>query len=144
MDRAFAAATLLVASLFSWLLAETAVRPGWRRGAGSDLPGPVARYDPEMGPVITDAEAAQRYEARSESDLAGFIDYAVKRDRIALIHTEVLPAYRGQGIAEELVRFALDDARRRGLRVIATCPYVRSYVQRHPETHDIVVGMAPA
>jgi hypothetical protein len=30
MDRVFTVAALLVASLFSWLLAETAARPGWR------------------------------------------------------------------------------------------------------------------
>jgi uncharacterized protein len=97
-----------------------------------------------MEPTIVDAEGAQRYEARVEGDLAGFIDYVVKGDRIALIHTEVLPSHQGQGIAEQLVRFALDDARRRGLRVIAICAYVRGYVERHPETHGIVVGMTPA
>jgi uncharacterized protein len=96
-----------------------------------------------MKPVILDAEAARRYEAHVDGDLAGFIDYVAKRGRIALIHTEVLPAHRGKGIAEELARFALDDARRRGLLVIASCPYVRAYVERHPETHDIVVGLAP-
>ena len=95
-----------------------------------------------MDAAIIDAGATQRYEARVEDDLAGFIDYIVKRGRIALVHTEVLPAYRGRGIAGQLARFALDDARRRGLRVIATCPAVRAYVERHPETHDIVVGMA--
>jgi predicted GNAT family acetyltransferase len=94
--------------------------------------------------TIADADAAQRYEARLDGDLAGFLDYVVKHGRIALIHTEVLPAYQGRGIGESLARFALDDARRRGLRVIVTCPYVRAYVERHPETHDIVVGMAPA
>ena len=71
-----------------------------------------------MGPTIVDAEAAQRYEARIEGELAGFIDYVVKGDRLALIHTEVLPSHQGQGLGEQLVRFALDDARRRGLRVI--------------------------
>ena len=101
----------------------------------------AARTIERVGPTITDAEAAQRYEARYDGDLAGFIDYVVKRGRIALIHTEVLPAHQGQRVAEQLVRFALDDARRRGLRVIATCPYVRAYVDRHPETHDIVVGI---
>ncbi len=94
--------------------------------------------------TIIDAEAEGRYEARLEGDLAGFLDYVVKRGRIALIHTEVLPAHRGQGIAAQLARFALDDARRRGLGVIASCPYVRAYVQHHPDTHDIVVGMTPA
>ena len=97
-----------------------------------------------VGPTIIDAEAAHRYEARDGGELAGFIDYVLRRGRIALVHTEVLPAYQGQGIGQRLAKFALDDARRRGLRVIATCPYVRAYVERHPETHDIVVGLAPA
>jgi uncharacterized protein len=93
--------------------------------------------------TISDAEAALRYEAHDDDALAGFLDYVVKRDRIALVHTEVLPDHQGQGVASRLTVFALDDARRRGLRVIATCPYVRAYVERHPETHDIVVGAAP-
>jgi predicted GNAT family acetyltransferase len=96
-----------------------------------------------MGPTIVDAEDAQRYEARDGDVLAGILDYVVKPGRIALVHTEVLPTHRGQGIGELLARFALDDARRRGLRVIASCPYVRAYVEGHPETHDIVVGMSP-
>lgn len=94
-----------------------------------------------MDATISDAEGAQRYEAHVEGSLAGFLDYVVKRGRIALIHTEVLAAYRGRGIAGHLARFALDDARRRNLRVIASCPAVRAYVERHPETHDIVIGM---
>lgn len=97
-----------------------------------------------MDREYVDAEPRQRYEALVKGELAGFIDYKAKGRRIALIHTEVLPAHQGRGIAEQLVRFALDDARRRGLGVIATCPYVRAYVERHPETHDIVVGGMPA
>jgi uncharacterized protein len=97
-----------------------------------------------MEPTIVDDEAVGRYEARFGPDLAGFLDYVVKRDRIALIHTEVLPASRGKGIGELLAQFALDDARRRNLRVIVICPYVRAYVERHPEMQDIVVGMTSA
>jgi predicted GNAT family acetyltransferase len=87
-----------------------------------------------MGPTIVDAEDAQRYEARADGAVAGYLDYVVKRGRIALVHTEVLPSHRGQGVGDRLVRFALDDARRRGLRVIPSCPYVRAYLERHPET----------
>jgi predicted GNAT family acetyltransferase len=94
-----------------------------------------------MQPVIVDADGAKRYEARLDGDLAGFLDYVAKGSRIVLVHTEVLPAREGLGVGGELVRFALADARRRGLRVVASCPYVRAYVERHPETHDIVVGM---
>ena len=91
--------------------------------------------------TILDDEGASRYEAREDGELAGFIDYIVRRDRIALIHTETLVPYQGRGIGERLVRFALEDARRRSLRVIVKCPYVRAFVERHPEMQDIVVGM---
>jgi hypothetical protein len=91
--------------------------------------------------VIADAPEHQRYEARLEDVPVGVLEYLVKRERIALIHTEVAPNYEGRGIAASLARFALDDARRRGLRVIAICPYVQRYLATHPEDHDIVVGM---
>jgi uncharacterized protein len=95
-------------------------------------------------PTVTDAPEAQRYEAHLDSELAGVLEYVVKRGRIALVHTEVAPAFEGRGVGAALARFALDDARGRGLRVIASCPYVRSYLQKHPEDHDIVVGMGSA
>ena len=86
-----------------------------------------------MGATITDATAAQRYEAHVDGELAGVLEYRLRRGRIALIHTEVLPVHEGRGVGSALVRFALDDARRRGLRVIAICPYVQAYLTRHPE-----------
>ena len=95
-----------------------------------------------MNLVVTDAPGAQRYEARLDGELAGVLEYVVKRGRIGLIHTEVEPDLEGRGIGASLARFALDDARRRGLRVIATCPYVKRYLVKHPEDHDIVVGMS--
>src|SRR5687768_18329228 len=95
-------------------------------------------------PVITDATARDRYEAHLDGELAGVLEYKVKHGRIALIHTEVLPVHEGRGVGSALVRFALDDARSRGLRVIATCPYVKDYLKRHPEDDDIVVGRGPA
>jgi predicted GNAT family acetyltransferase len=91
-------------------------------------------------PVITDATDRGHYEARLEGALVGVLEYIVKRGRIVLVHTEVLPDHEGRGIGSALVAYALDDARRRELRVIATCPYVRDYLRRHPEDDDIVVG----
>ena len=94
--------------------------------------------------TVTDAPERGRYEAHLDGELAGVLEYVAKAERLALIHTEVLPVYEGRGIGSTLVRFALDDARRRGLRVIATCPYVQDYLTRHPEDDDIVVGRARA
>ena len=92
-----------------------------------------------MNLTVTDAEDRHRYEAHLDGTLAGFLDYVVKHGRIALIHTEVPKAFEGKGVAAGLTRFALDDARRRELMVIAICPYVRRYLETHPDDMDIVV-----
>lgn len=91
-------------------------------------------------PVITDATERGRFEAHVDGELAGVLEYVLKYGRLALIHTEVLPTHEGQGIGSALVRYALDLARSNGWRVIPVCPYVQSYLARHPEDDDIVVG----
>ena len=93
-----------------------------------------------MSLVVSDAQERTRFEAELDGTLAGILNYVVKHGRIALIHTEVLPAFEGQGVAAALTRFALDEARRRELKVIAICPYVRRYLETHPDDMDIVVG----
>ncbi|HSF42304.1 MAG TPA: GNAT family N-acetyltransferase, partial [Thermoanaerobaculia bacterium] len=53
-------------------------------------------------------------------------------------HTYVPPELRGKGIAEELVRVALEDALERGYRVIPSCWYVRVYIDRHPRYQPVL------
>jgi uncharacterized protein len=101
----------------------------------------VAMTSSPARPVLTDASERERYEAHLDGELAGILEYKVTRGRIALIHTEVVPVHEGRGVGSALVRFALDDARRRGLRVLPICPYVQDYLTRHPED-DIIVGRA--
>ena len=50
-----------------------------------------------------------------------------------LQHTEIPPSGRGQGIGDALIRAALQYARERGLRVMATCPYVQAWLRHHPD-----------
>jgi predicted GNAT family acetyltransferase len=100
-----------------------------------------------MHPVaieVTDVPGATRFEARAGGVLAGYLEYVLKRGRLALVHTEVLTEFEGRGVGGALARFALDDARRRELLVIAICPFVRSWLERHPEHADIVVGRPSA
>lgn len=91
-------------------------------------------------PVITDNPTASRYELHIGAELAGWIDY--QRDDndplINLIHTEVVPAFRHAHLATHLARYSLDDARRRGLAVLPFCPYVSSWIKKHPEYTDLV------
>jgi predicted GNAT family acetyltransferase len=53
-------------------------------------------------------------------------------------HTFVPPALRGRGIADELVRQALEDVLARGYKVIPSCWFVRVYIDRHPRYQPLV------
>jgi uncharacterized protein len=57
---------------------------------------------------------------------------------IELIHTEVPEENRGQGLAEELAKFALNYARENNLGVIPSCRFVNTYIKRHQEYQDLV------
>jgi predicted GNAT family acetyltransferase len=89
---------------------------------------------------LVDAPDHHRYELRSGDELVGFIDYRLHGEVIRLVHAEVLPAFTGQGHASTLARGALDDARSRGLSVRPDCPYVASYLEKHPEYADLVAS----
>ena len=66
------------------------------------------------------------------------IDYHRLGDVLQIVHTGVPTAVEGRGIAAALVRFALDHARANALRIDPVCSYVRVYMQRHAETHDLL------
>jgi uncharacterized protein len=74
-----------------------------------------------------------RYELIVDGEPAGEILYRLRSDAVVLVHTEVSPQFEGEGLGSRLVAGALDDIRARGLRPVAVCPFVRAYLQRHPE-----------
>lgn len=53
--------------------------------------------------------------------------------------TFVPPTMRGGGIAGKITRFALEWARENGKKVRPVCPYIVSYLEKHPEFGDVVV-----
>ena len=91
-----------------------------------------------MDTKFADAPHHSRYELRSGDELIGFIDYRLADGVIDLVHTEVPEELSGQGHAATLARGALADARERGLRVVPSCPYLASYIEKHPEHADLV------
>lgn len=86
---------------------------------------------------VRDNAGSMRYEAEVDGGLA-LAAYQLRGDTIIFTHTEVPEELEGQGIAGQVVRFALDDARARGLKVVPRCPYVADYIGRHPEYQDLV------
>jgi predicted GNAT family acetyltransferase len=89
---------------------------------------------------VVDNPAQLRYELRVDGALAGFLAYRLEPGTVVLVHTDVDPAYEGRGLGGRLVRGALDDLRARGLLLVPLCPFVASYLRRHPEYADLVVG----
>jgi hypothetical protein len=94
--------------------------------------------DPQADIGVRDNPEEQRYEIRAGGELAGFTQYRLAPGRISFIHTEVDDRFEGQGLGSRLIAFALNDARSRGLDVLPFCPFVRAYIQRHPEYLDLV------
>ncbi len=69
-------------------------------------------------------EAQNRYELETEHGLAIAV-YSRQADRLVFTHTEVPPADEGRGIGSQLVRAALDDARRRGFKIVPADPVLK-------------------
>ena len=93
------------------------------------------------GVEIVDSGSNSRYEARLDEGLAGFLVYEMHDGWVTFVHTEVDPSFEGRGIGSRLAKAGLDDARARGLPVTPECPFVLSYIRRHPEYRDMVVGV---
>ena len=83
--------------------------------------------------VVRDVPAANRYEARVGDALAGFLDYRLEGDRVVLVHTETVDGFEGRGVGSRLVEAALDAAADAGLAAVPECPFVVTYLKRHPE-----------
>jgi uncharacterized protein len=60
------------------------------------------------------------------------LQYERRPGIVVLVHTEVPLPLRRQGIGSLLAKTALESARREGVRVIATCAFVRAYMKKHP------------
>jgi len=94
---------------------------------------------PEPLPVANDP-VAHRFVLALPSGPA-LLKYHFDRDgRLSLDHTEVPEEGRHRGIAGRLAKAALDFARERRLEVVPRCPFVRAYLEDHPEERDLVAG----
>jgi predicted GNAT family acetyltransferase len=87
--------------------------------------------------VVTHNAQAQRFEARVDGELCR-ADYRLQDGVMRIHHTEVPYRFNGLGYAAQVVAAAMAHAREHGLRVVPACSYVRAYMKRHPETHDLL------
>ena len=89
--------------------------------------------------TVTNDPATGRFEAHTEHGVA-HLKYIARGNVLDLVHTEVPPDAEGHGIGAALAKAALDHARAKGLKVIPSCPFVRTFIKRHGEYADLVAA----
>ena len=87
---------------------------------------------------VADNPDKARFEILADGELAGFVQYHLNGDAIALTHTETDDRFRGHVLAGNLVQASLDAARARHLAVLPYCPFVKSWITEHREYADLV------
>jgi len=90
--------------------------------------------------VVEENSDLSRVEARLDGEVAGFAAYRDLPGRRVFTHTVVDPAFEGQGIGGTLARAALDRARADGKHVVPLCPFISSWIDKHPDYADLVVA----
>jgi predicted GNAT family acetyltransferase len=90
----------------------------------------------EMTEIVNN-KAHHRYELAVDGHIAATY-YQIAVGVITFIHTEVPPELGGKGIGSKLIKGALDQVRAEGLKVVAQCPFVKTYIEKHNEYADLL------
>jgi predicted GNAT family acetyltransferase len=87
---------------------------------------------------LSDNTAAHRFELIKGAEVAARAEYNLLKDAVLFTHTEVMPQYEGQGLGSRLAGYALDEVRKRGLKVVPVCQFIAGYIRKHPQYLDLV------
>ncbi|MEJ8280966.1 GNAT family N-acetyltransferase [Pseudonocardia spirodelae] len=93
--------------------------------------------------VVTHDTGHHRYEILVGGTVVGRAEYVDAHEQRIFHHTVIDPAHEGHGLGSTLVRFALDDTRAAGQRIVPVCPYVRHWVATHQGWADILDLVTP-
>lgn len=85
-----------------------------------------------LDPTIINNEKQMHFEVHEGDDIA-FLEYRFNGNTIFFMHTEIPESMGGKGIASSLARYAFNYAKENGNPVKVYCPFVLTYLKRHPE-----------
>ncbi|MGB3375768.1 MAG: GNAT family N-acetyltransferase [Microbacterium sp.] len=106
-------------------------------GALRDVDTPSAETDEEVS-VHRIADRSV-YSATIAGHEIATVLYREESDRIVVLSTDVEPAFRGRGIAGDLIADALDDIRSRGMRVSPVCAVVAAFMASDLQYSDLFI-----
>lgn len=79
-----------------------------------------------------------RYEILQGGQVVSFAEFRPVGDAVMLPHTEIEQGHEGEGLGSQLAKFALDNVKTEGKRVIPMCPFIAGYIRKHPEYTELV------
>lgn len=93
--------------------------------------------DKYISTELKDNQELNRFEMDVDAQTA-ILEYKRDHETIALLHTEVPESLEGMGVAAALVEKVLTKLENEGFKIIPYCPYVQSFLKRHPDWNRIV------
>ena len=91
-----------------------------------------------MKEITHDADD-RRYVMRIDGAIVAVADYAVNGSQISFTHTFTNPRFRNQGLAGEVVSFAMDDVEKTtDYRVIPMCWYVADWFESNSDRRNLL------
>ena len=93
------------------------------------------------GAQVLEVPAALRFEIHSaDGELLGIAEYQQTGTVLTITHTEVPAEHGGRGVASRLMSGMMPLVRESGRQIVPACPFVRSWLTKHPENRDLVAG----
>lgn len=90
-----------------------------------------------MNQVLVNLEK-NRFELEVEGKIAIIEFQKIEPNVLDLIHTEVPDELAGKGIGSKLVSGALEHCKDNNLQIIPSCPFIKSYIDKHPEWKELL------
>ncbi|NYF09128.1 hypothetical protein HDC94_000284 [Leifsonia sp. AK011] len=92
-----------------------------------------------MATEVVQDVSMSRFELLVDGVQAGISDYVQDDEKIVFLHTEIDPAFRGQGLGDEIARGALNLVRAESSRrVVARCPFIKKWISEHADYQDLL------
>ncbi|WP_193813604.1 GNAT family N-acetyltransferase [Kaistella flava (ex Peng et al. 2021)] len=80
----------------------------------------------------------QTFDIYYDAEKAGFMEYNLKEGILEIIHTEVFEEFGGKGLGKELVKTAVEFAKKNNLKIIPLCPYSKRMIEKTPEFRELL------
>ena len=87
---------------------------------------------------VTNNKRQSQFEIKLEDGEIAELTYRWLKGSMVLMHTGVPKSGQNRGVGSALAKYALENARTHHLKVIVYCPFVATYLKRHPEYNDVI------